>query len=44
MTDYDAATKPTEDAAAATELLIGEMNGALRNLKLPLDHAIASMK
>ena len=44
MSDYDATAKPKEEAATATENLIGQMNEALRNLELPLANAIASMK
>ena len=44
MADCDATAKPKEEAASATENLIGQMNDALRNLELPLANAIASMK
>lgn len=44
MADCDATAKPKEEAATATENLIGQMNEAFRKLDLPLANAIASMK
>ena len=44
MAEFDAAAKPKEAAATATENLIHQMTDALRNLELPLANAIASMK
>lgn len=44
MSDFNATAKPKEEAAMATENLIGQMDEALRNLDLPLANAIASMK
>lgn len=44
MADCDVTAKPKEEAATATENLIGQMNEVLRNLELPLANAVASMK
>jgi len=44
LADCGAVAKPKEEAANATEILIGQMNEALRNLEQPLGNAIASMK
>jgi len=44
LANFEAKTKPNEEAANATEKLIQEMNLALGQLQLPLANAIASMK
>jgi len=43
LADCDTTTKPQEEAATATENLIGQMDAGLRNLEFPLANAIASM-